>query len=226
MINLFIDSNIWLSLYHFTSDDLNQFRKLKKLLNSEIKLFITEQLVNEVYRNREVKLKEALNKFEKFDLTFPVFCKGYPQYDDFYLKYRELQKAHQDWLSIINKDIIDYNLQVDKVIYDFFTRDLIIPCDNDIITRAVTRYNIGNPPGKDKSYGDAINWECLLVNVPEKEDLFIITADKDFYSIIDNKRFNHFLEADWTAKKKSSIIVFKSLVDFLDQNFNNIILKF
>ena len=26
---LFLDSNIWLSLYHFSSDDLEQFAKLK-----------------------------------------------------------------------------------------------------------------------------------------------------------------------------------------------------
>ena len=30
MKNLFIDTNIWLSLYHFTNDDLTQFQKLGK----------------------------------------------------------------------------------------------------------------------------------------------------------------------------------------------------
>ena len=31
-----------------------------------------------------------------------------------------------------------------------------------------------NPPGKDNKYGDAINWECLLYNVPNEEDLYFI----------------------------------------------------
>ena len=42
MKNLFIDSNIWLSLYHFTSDDLTQFEKLKDFLDKDIKLYPVE----------------------------------------------------------------------------------------------------------------------------------------------------------------------------------------
>ena len=37
MKNLFIDSNIWLSLYHFTNDDLAQFSKLKDMVNKSIR---------------------------------------------------------------------------------------------------------------------------------------------------------------------------------------------
>ena len=37
MKNLFIDSNIWLSLYHFSNDDLNQFITLKKRIGNEIR---------------------------------------------------------------------------------------------------------------------------------------------------------------------------------------------
>ena len=32
MKNLFIDTNIWLSLYHFTDNDLSQFAKLKSYM--------------------------------------------------------------------------------------------------------------------------------------------------------------------------------------------------
>lgn len=48
MKNLFIDSNIWLSLYHFTNDDLVQFGKLKELNGTDIKLFVPQQVYDEV----------------------------------------------------------------------------------------------------------------------------------------------------------------------------------
>lgn len=225
MINLFIDSNIWLSLYHFTSDDLEQFKKLERLIDSEIKLFIPMQVYNEVFRNREAKLKEALNQFEKFELVFPAFCKEYPDYTDCYSKYRELKKAHKNWIDIINKDIIEQKLPVDNAIQDFFNKGLKLPCTDDIITKAIKRYNVGNPPGKDRTHGDAINWECLLMNVPIAEDLFFISSDKDYYSIIDNSKLNPFLENEWKERKKSTLIIFRSLVDFLKQYFKDITLK-
>ena len=60
MKNLFIDSNIWLSLYHFTSDDLTQFEKLKDFLDKDIRLWIPHQVYDEVLRNREAKIQDVL----------------------------------------------------------------------------------------------------------------------------------------------------------------------
>ena len=37
MKNVFIDTNIWLSLYHFTNDDLSQFEKFKNMIGSSMK---------------------------------------------------------------------------------------------------------------------------------------------------------------------------------------------
>jgi len=51
MKNLFIDTNIWLSLYHFTNDDLNQFNKLKDMLDDGIRLFVPRQVKDEITRN-------------------------------------------------------------------------------------------------------------------------------------------------------------------------------
>ena len=77
MKNLFIDTNIWLSLYHFTNDDLNQFNKLKDLLDDEVRLFVPRQVKDEITRNRESKLKDALSSFEIKDIKYPAFCKEY-----------------------------------------------------------------------------------------------------------------------------------------------------
>ena len=87
------------------------------------------------------------------------------------------------------------------------------------------RYNIGNPPGKDKKYGDAINWETLLESVPNGEDLFFISADKDYASLYDERLFHPFLSREWENKKQSKIIFFKSLVDFLKKHVKDIELQ-
>lgn len=52
---VFIDTNVWLSLYHFTNDDLSQFEKLKDMLGESINLIIPQQVYNEIIRNREAK---------------------------------------------------------------------------------------------------------------------------------------------------------------------------
>lgn len=223
--NLFIDANIWLSLFHYTSDDLEQFSKLKELIGQDIKLFIPEQIYAEVYRNRENKIKDALDKFEKYNLSFPVFVKNYEEYEEFYKKYLDLRKQHKDWLKKIKQDIAAQSSPADLVLKEFFVIDRLIPTTPEVVQRGVLRYNIGNPPGKDKKYGDAINWETLLDTVPDGEDLFFVSADKDYASIYDEKQFNAFLAQEWKTKKKSQIIFFKSLVDFLKMHVKDIELR-
>lgn len=223
--NVFIDSNIWLSLFHYTNVDLEQFSKLKDILDKEIRLFIPEQVYNEIYRNRENKLKDALERFEKFDLQFPVFFKNYPEYSDFSKKLAELKTQHKEWLKKVKEDIANQTSPADGVIKGFFASVCMIPLTDDIIRRGVLRYDMGNPPGKDKKYGDAINWETLLQYVPDGEDLFFISNDKDYASIYNDKEFNPFLSQEWNKKKNSKIIFFKSLNDFLKEHFNDIKLQ-
>ena len=38
MINLFIDTNIWLAMFHLSKDDLKELNKLKELIGKEIKI--------------------------------------------------------------------------------------------------------------------------------------------------------------------------------------------
>ncbi len=90
MKNLFIDSNIWLLLYHFTNDDLVQFGKLKELNGTDIKLFVPQQVYDEVKRNRGAKLNEAFKQFEIRPIQFPVFCKDYEEYEQFSNDYKSI----------------------------------------------------------------------------------------------------------------------------------------
>jgi len=64
--HLFVDTNVFLSFYDFTDDDLDSLSKLKGLLKERhIKLFVTDQVKDEFYRNRENKIKSCLDIFDK-----------------------------------------------------------------------------------------------------------------------------------------------------------------
>lgn len=224
MKNLFIDSNIWLSLYYFTNDDLVQFEKLKELNGTDIKLFLPQQVYDEVNRNRETKLKEAFKQFEIKQIQFPVFCKEYEEYEQFSKDYKSLVQQYKIWKDKIDEDIKNQSLPADKTINEFFASTNLLEC-NSLISTAFNRYKIGNPPGKDNKYGDAINWECLLLSVPDNEDLYLISSDKDYRSDLFDNMINPFLAREWQQKKHSNIFFYTNLVPFLNEHFKDIQLR-
>lgn len=225
MKNVFIDSNIWLSLYHFSSDDLSQFSKLKELVGETIRLLIPIQIKNEVLRNRDAKINDALKRFESFNFEFPAFSKSYPEYAAFNTDYRQLKARHTEWIKKVKNDILNQSLQADLVIKEFFTPNNLLDCSGEIINAAELRYKSGNPPGKDNKFGDAINWECLLANVNEGEELYLISDDKDYRSVADENALNLFLKEEWKTTKKADIHYYRSLSLFLKQHIKDIRLQ-
>ena len=55
MLNLYIDTNAYLSFFHLTSDDLEELKKLELLIETtrEIQLHLPEQTYDEFNRNRD-----------------------------------------------------------------------------------------------------------------------------------------------------------------------------
>lgn len=224
MKNLFLDSQIWLDLYYFSNDDLSQFYKLKDMLGSDIQLFVTEQVRNEVKRNRENKIKAALSQFQESKIQFPNICKGYDTFNTLKTAYETFKKIYKEFLGKLNEDIEKEKLYADEIINDYFNKVEIIPYSDEIINKSVFRYKLGNPPGKENSYGDAINWELLLEKVPNNEDLFFVSSDKDFRSPINDKALCKFLIHE-KKKKNSEIFFYTSLTMFLNEHIKDIELK-
>ena len=219
MINLFIDANIWLSLYDYKKDTLKEFEKLNTLLNSQIRLYVSEQVYNEVLRNRDGRIKEAWDRFTQKNLQLnnaPTFCRDYSEYSDFHKQYCELNNNYTKLIQKIDCDIRNHSLEADKLLTSLFNEIKKEDSTQDIIEMAELRSKTGNPPGKNDSIGDAINWELLLKKVPDGEDLYLISEDGDYSSRIDKKKLNLFLEKEWKNKKKSKIYFFTTLHDFLD----------
>jgi predicted nucleic acid-binding protein len=65
MINLFIDTNVFLSFYHLTNEDLEELKKLAALIDkNEIVLFLPDQVKKEFTRNRAGKISDAMRNYK------------------------------------------------------------------------------------------------------------------------------------------------------------------
>lgn len=222
---VFIDSNIWLSLYHFTDADLAEFEKLKKYINNgSLKIICTSQVYEEIQRNRENKLQDSLKAFCLKEPNYPVFVKGYASYDEIRNKIKEVQNSLNQLNNQINDDLLNVNLPADRTINELL--NLIgITSSDEYIDSAYRRFLKGNPPGKNNSYGDAINWEALLYNVPINTPLYLISNDKDYQSALDKNRINSYLLNEWRFKKQADIYFYNNLVGFLKDHAKDIVLS-
>lgn len=224
-MHLFIDTNVLLSFYHFTGDDLEELKKLTVLLEQKkLQLYLPTQINSEFRRNREGKIADALKKLkdQRLNLQFPQICKDYPEYG----KLRELQKTyethHTELLNKLSDDINNFALKADGIISQLFKLAEKVVCADEVVRKARDRFDLGNPPGKDGSLGDAVIWEALLGAVPEKADLHFITDDKDYCSALDEDAFSGFLSDEWRDKRKSNLVFYKRISAFFKEHFPDI----
>lgn len=223
--NVFIDSNIWLSLYDRSKNDLEQFKKIKDYLeNHNIKLIVPQQVYDEALRNRDNKLNQTLNKFKLQNVEYPAFCKGYEDYNSIKRNIDNVSKEFEIWKKDIENDLINYELPADLAIKEILEYVDVIDC-SEYYNKGFIRSISGNPPGKKDSFGDAIIWECLLDVIPIGEDLYFISDDNDFVRPMNKFKMSYFLNKEWESKKKSKIHFFKDLVSFTKGHLKDIELK-
>ncbi len=214
-MNLFIDTNVFLSFFHLSNDDLEELHKLAVLLeNKQITLWLPDQVKNEFFRNRENKIFEAVKKLneQRSKPQFPQICKDYDEYPEI----RELRKNYDQKLSAliekVNKDISERTLKADQQIAELFSKATVINNSEPLVSKARIRMDVGNPPGKNGSLGDAINWEALLENVPNQEKLYLIADDKDYFSVLDENKPKDFLRDEWLFRKNSETIFYRRVI--------------
>src|SRR5215813_5815888 len=81
-LHLFVDTNVLLSFFAYTKDDLEQLRKLIGLIKSNsLVLYATSQVRDEFSRNREAKLEQSIGLFEKAQVlqSMPRFMEAYKE---------------------------------------------------------------------------------------------------------------------------------------------------
>lgn len=224
-MNLFIDTNVFLTFYHYSSDDLEELKKLSAMLQlGKLKVFLPEQVQIEFRRNRANKIADALLHLreQSLNLQFPQISKDYVEYEELRKAQRNYAKLHAELLEKIEEDVEAHSLKADSIIEELFQRSEEIPTTEDLIQRARLRAELGNPPGKKGSLGDAIIWEALLQAVPVGEDLYFITGDEDYSSPLDKGSIDPFLVEEWKEPHKSNFINYKRISQFFADEFPDI----
>jgi len=225
-MHLFIDTNVFLSFYHLTSDDLEELRKLAVLIDQkQVVLLLPEQVVAEFRRNRENKIADALKglKEQRLNLQFPQVCKDYPEYPELRKLQKQYEERHSALLDKVSHDVTNATLKADKTIKQLFVKAETIESTPERISRARLRIAVGNPPGKNDSLGDAINWEALLDHMPPLTDLHFITDDRDYISILDENRLKEFLLHEWAVRTQAGELRFyRRLSSFFKEYFPQI----
>lgn len=227
MMTLFIDTNVFLTFYHLTSEDIEELKKLTVLIdNKEICLVLTEQVKNEFYRNRGNKIADGLKKFKdaKFTLSFPAFVKDYTAYSDLRKLLKQADEIHAELVKKITHDAQMERLNADDLVSKLFAKSKMIKVDGDLYHSALMRVRLGNPPGKEGSLGDAINWEGLLADVPSGTDIYIVSDDKDFRSHLSDDSINEFLYEEWFQRKEACAFYYSRISSFFKEHFPDITL--
>lgn len=224
-MNIFIDTNIFLSFYHLSSDDLEELDKLVVLVRHEtVNLWLPKQVKVEFERNRANKIADSLKRLkeQRLNLQFPQLCKGYDEYEELRRSLSACEKQFTDLVNKVQADIQKGSLKADRTIQELFRIADEIAFETDVVERARMRFDLGNPPGKNGSLGDGINWESLLASVPDGEALFFISDDRDYVSPLDDSLFDPFLLGEWVQQKNSQLFFYRRLSAFFKEKFPDI----
>ena len=190
-------------------------------------LYLPDQVVFEFERNRDIVISESYKKFAdlKFDQSFPYICKTYPEYEEIRKNIKLIKESKKTLEGKLGEDIKNNSLKADAVVRELFEKAKNIYVPPVYVEKAILRYQRGNPPGKNDSYGDAINWETLLEEVPYGTELVLISDDKDFKSPAENSQLNSFLLKEWEQKKGAKINFYNNLSGFFLENYPEIKLR-
>lgn len=214
---LFIDSNVWLSMYACSSDNtIERFQTLLDMINEQVTLYMPSQVINEVDRNREnkfMKSMEVLSRHSK--LSIPNCCKEFEaEYANFKDKQTNFNNAVDALAKITKGAFLKRELQADTIFDTAIKKGKNIDCAT-YQSKGVQRYALGKPPGKGGSNGDAVVWESLLGEIPAGTELIVITEDKDYASAMNKDMLNPFLAKEWESQKESPVTLYTNIARFL-----------
>jgi hypothetical protein len=224
---LFLDTNVFLSFFHFAKDDLDALRRVAVLVKRDrVTLLLPDQVVREFHRNRDGKVADALKQVEnsKLPAEYPRFCQDLPEYHQLRAQRDEYETTRKALLENVRAAAEGRKLAADKVTEELFKAATAIEITPEIFARADHRYRRGDPPGKQdrrESIGDALNWESLL-SIEEEGDLYFVAEDLDWASALNTSTFNSVLQNEWKGSKKATVHFYQRLSAFLGEFYPDI----
>jgi predicted nucleic acid-binding protein len=219
--HLFIDTNVLLNFFAYSKDDLDQLDKLLKLIHAKaIRLYLTEQVVKEFSRNRDAKLAESFAKFRLPTMPgTPSFMLNLDECKAYMKLLNTFEKSHSLLTKAAKETAGKRELAADKIFASLVQEAKTIEISDELISAAERRHKLGNPPGKNDSIGDQLNWEILLKVVPSGAPLHIVSKDGDYTSRLNPTGPNTFLADEWKETHESDVFIYEHIGQFFQANF-------
>ena len=221
MLHVFVDTNVLLRVFNKTSDTINEVEVLLELVKAhEVKLYSTDQVCDEYYRNVESEISEAIKAIELIPdkVELPRITQEFDNSAEILQAFNVIRSHKKELLELAKAAAAAGELRADALVNELFENSETIARTDDLIAKARLRRDLGNPPGKKDSLGDQLNWECLLSAVGD-HDIHIISKDGDFAFKADSTSIKQYLTAEWEAQKGSSAHLYTDLKSFLVKNF-------
>jgi predicted nucleic acid-binding protein len=227
VLHTFIDTNVFLSLYAYTDDNIEELRKIIKLIEKDqLKLYISVVVNQEFNRNRDRKILESLGNLEKFStsLSIPRFMEHHSEAKEIRQLLTEVSEKRGALIEKAREEIVAQKLAADQLFLELREAASLMGVPEKVDKAARLRTERGNPPGKEGGLGDRLNWELLLDKVPDGEDIHVVSRDKDFGSPWGAAVPNSFLSGEWATIKKGTMYLYPGLKPFVKQHFPDIAL--
>jgi hypothetical protein len=223
--HVFLDANVYLRFYKLSDVDVKELGQLVTLVKSgEVKLYLTDQARDEFNRNRDEAIAESLKSVREQELkpSYPRMFRDHAGFPEL----RKAVKAYEDQRKQVLQDITEAatrkELAADQLITELFELAEFVPLTDEIWDTARRRYDLRNPPGKGKSYGDAVHWVSLLEAVPAGEDILVVSDDSDFQSKLDKTQMSDFLQEEWRQKKNAAAVLYTTLPDLFRDHYPDV----
>ena len=228
-MQLFLDTNVYLSFFKRSSDDLQKLEAIAEhVIDGGIDLFIPDNVEIEFYRNREKVVADELKHLAS-QKSNKVQLPRMADTNALATQIVEVSTSRNELIEQLSNELRQAaetsTLPADRVIRTLFDAGRRLSTTDEILARAKARVDLRNPPGKPGNIGDAINWECLLEACGAVE-LHIVSQDSDFQSPLRGSEVHEFLLREWSARYNHPLHLHRYIGDFLRQHLPDYVLNY
>src|SRR5712691_761445 len=135
-ITVFIDTNVYLSFFHYTSDALDQLETLAEMAKrGEVRLFVTDQVSDEFFRDRDIKLSDTMKRLGEGKAAgqYPNAFKQDAEYDELRRLENEFGQMRARLIARFQKAAQDGAFKADEVIRRLFDAAVRIEVGSQIL---------------------------------------------------------------------------------------------
>ncbi len=188
----FVDTNTILGFYDSNKPELQKLLKALEELGE--RLFLSEQTMREIERNKLRVFRQSIENYKKTFSTqkpqLPIHLEDddSTEISDWNKKrqhiFDKLADSNEEFDKIVSEMLERISKSSDRVstVFSKFYKNVRRPSES-ALEKARRRWEVGDPPGKSKDpLGDQLSWETLLENVSDVNVLWLVTADKDYYT--------------------------------------------